>query len=294
MEYAKFAAAERAEAQDMCKKIQMSLQNAISGYNKAYNQNLDTNDNTIFGGEKATFQDRNKEASVSVNWDKDFSNKNAGQNESKIYEDYQSMQSLNQQTYITSAEDFYQQFQQMQQQDAINSIIVPLKEEYVKAYGLWMQWTRYINVLVHTYGDDGLTWEVVINSNNSSDSKSIIKQFLKNKLGIKDSQTADSYQSKNAINVITARVKVLSYPIGKTTYVLVKDINSASYYALPYFSDIEGVQITKEMPLNISISRDMIKSTSSTKDGKKVNILSPNIMNNISLIKDNNNQAAQI
>jgi hypothetical protein len=271
MEYAKFAAAERMEAQELCKKLQQSLQNAISAYNKAYSQDLDTQNTKFFGDMEAKFQDRGKEDSVLVDWDRDFSNVNAGQNESRVYEN--SAKDLNQSTQIVPATNFLAQFKGMGVSEAMTRVIFPLRKKYTEAYGLWMQWTRYINVLVHAYGQEGLTWDAVINSNNMSNTESMVKTFMRDKLGIKTGRDVNSYTGKNKASKLTVRVKSTSYMMGKVAYTLLKDDSSPKYYAIPQFTRIGSVILTKEMPLNLNIRPSMIKKEIPTQDGKTVYLL---------------------
>lgn len=285
MEYAKFAAAERAEAQEMCKKIQQSLQNAIAAYNKAYGQNLDTQNSKVFGDMEAKFQDRGKEDSVMVDWDRDFSNINAGQNESRIYES--ETEQLNKNTSVVPAANFLTQFKQMGENEAINNIIFPLRKEYTQAYGLWMQWTRYINVLVHAYGKDGITWEAVINSNNMSNTEGMIKKFMSDKLGIKTANDVNSYSGKNKESKLTVRVKSLNYKMGKKYYTLFKDVSSQKYYAVPQISMIGNTRLQQEMPLSMNIRPNMILKEIPTEDGKTICLLGQNVLQYIKPIMNN-------
>lgn len=286
MEYAKFASAERNEAQELCKKLQQNLQNAISAFNKEYGQDLDTQNQQIFGGMETTFQDRGKTDRVSVDWDKDFSSVNAGQNESRIYES--EIGDLNKKTSIISPSQFLSQMEAIDENEAIQSIIFPLRKEYTDAYGLWMQWTRYINVLVHAYEKQGLTWDVVINSYKESNPKDIVKDFIKNKLGVATNNDINSYKGKNKENRLVVRVKSTNYMLGKTPYTLLKDDASPKYYALPQFTSIKGVVLTKEMPLNFTFKTNMVKRTLPTQDGKTVYLLSQEAINYISPIMSGN------
>ena len=286
MEYAKFASAERNEAQELCKKLQQNLQNAISAFNKEYGQDLDTQNQQIFGGMETTFQDRGKTDRVSVDWDKDFSSVNAGQNESRIYES--EIGDLNKKTSIISPSQFLSQMEAIDENEAIQSIIFPLRKEYTDAYGLWMQWTRYINVLVHAYGKQGLTWDVVINSYKESNPKDIVKDFIKNKLGVATNNDINSYKGKNKENRLVVRVKSTNYMLGKTPYTLLKDDTSPKYYALPQFTSIKGVVLTKEMPLNFNFKTNMVKRTLPTQDGKTVYLLSQEAINYIFPIMSGN------
>lgn len=276
MEYAKFAAAERVEAQELCKKLQQNIQNAIAAYNKAYKGTIDTQNNSFFGNTQAKFQDRGKMDSVTVDWDKDFTNKNAGQNESKIYESEAG--DLNAKTFVISANDYFNEFQKIGASEAFYNVIDPLKGEYVDAYGLWMQWTRYINVLVHTYGEEGLTWDAVINSNNMSNVESMVKTFMKDKLGIKTGGDVNTYSGGNKELKMTVRVKSTNYVIGKIAYTLLKDDSSPKYYAAPQFTVINSTRIQQEMPLTMVIKPDMIKREIPTKDGKTVYLLSNDVL----------------
>lgn len=285
MEYAKFAAAERMESQELCKKLQQSLQNAISAYNKAYKQDLDTQNTEYFGDMEATFQDRGKEDSVLVDWDRDFSNVNAGQNESRVYEN--SAKDLNQSTQIVPATDFLAQFKGMKENEAMTSVIFPLRKKYTEAYGLWMQWTRYINVLVHAYGQEGLTWDAVINSNNMSNTESMIKTFMRDKLGIKTGRDVNSYTGKNKASKLTVRVKSTNYTMGKVAYTLLKDDSSPKYYAIPQFTQIGNINLTKEMPLNLNIRPSMIKKEIPTQDGKTVYLLTQQAQGYVKPIMNN-------
>ena len=286
MEYAKFASAERNEAQELCKKLQQNLQNAISAFNKEYGQNLDTQNQQIFGGMETTFQDRGKTDRVSVDWDKDFSSVNAGQNESRIYES--EIGDLNKKTSIIPPSQFLSQMEAIDENEAIQSIIFPLRKEYTDAYGLWMQWTRYINVLVHAYEKQGLTWDVVINSYKESNPKDIVKDFIKNKLGVATNNDINSYKGKNKENRLVVRVKSTNYMLGKTPYTLLKDDTSPKYYALPQFTSIKGVVLTKEMPLNFNFKTNMVKRTLPTQDGKTVYLLSQEAINYIFPIMSGN------
>lgn len=286
MEYAKFASAERNEAQELCKKLQQNLQNAISAFNKEYGQDLDTQNQQIFGGMETTFQDRGKTDRVSVDWDKDFSSVNAGQNESRIYES--EIGDLNKKTSIISPSQFLSQMEAIDENEAIQSIIFPLRKEYTDAYGLWMQWTRYINVLVHAYEKQGLTWDVVINSYKESNPKDIVKDFIKNKLGVATNNDINSYKGKNKENRLIVRVKSTNYMLGKTPYTLLKDDTSPKYYALPQFTSIKGVVLTKEMPLNFNFKTNMVKRTLPTQDGKTVYLLSQEAINYIFPIMSGN------
>ena len=263
MEYAKFAAAERMEAQELCKKLQQSLQNAISAYNKQYKQDLDTQNTKYFGDMEATFQDRGKEDSVLVDWDRDFSNVNAGQNESRIYEN--SAKDLNQSTQIVPATDFLVQFKGMKKNEAMTSI----------------------NVLVHAYGQEGLTWDAVINSNNMSNAESMIKTFMRDKLGIKTGGDVNSYTGKNKASKLTVRVKSTNYMMGKVAYTLLKDDSSPKYYAIPQFTRIGNVNLTKEMPLNLNIRPSMIKKEIPTQDGKTVYLLTQQAQGYVKPIMNN-------
>lgn len=298
MEYAKFAAAERTEAQDMCRKIQENIQNAIAAYNQKFDKDLDTSDTSVFGNETAEFQDRGQTQNVNVDWDKDFTNVNAGQNESRIYEAFNSAEDANRQVTIKSAQDFLTDFQNITEQEALQ-LIQELKQQYKEAYGLWMQWTRYINVLVHMYGKMGLTWEVVINSNNSSNTKSIIKNFLQQKFGI-GMDVNDYKPNNNGVSNLILRVKVLKYsykaPGQKRAqdYVIFRDTKRNTYYGAPITKKfngkklIDGTQIQKEMPVSIVLTRNMLTGqTFDTSSGQTVNILNDKGIKSIKSTQNN-------
>ena len=302
MEYARFAAAERTEAQDMCRKLQENIQNAIAAYNQKFDKELDTTDMSVFGNETAEFQDRGQTQQVNVDWDRDFSNINAGQNESRIYEAFNSAEELNKQTKTVDAQNYLNQFQQMQEPQALQ-VIQELKDKYKEAYGLWMQWTRYINVLVHAFKNYGLTWEAVINSNKNTDTKSLIKSFIKQKLNIVDSDDVNSYQpnTKNATySQLSVRIKSLDYPISNggnnnnvQYYVLLKDVKNGTFYAIPKFTEIKNgqngtVPIQKEMPLTLSLKPMSIVGQKRSQDGKTIKLLNQNAAHMLTLMKKGN------
>lgn len=294
MEYAKFAAAERAEAQDMCRKIQQNLQNAIAAYNQKFNKDLDTSDGSVFGNETAEFQDRGQTQNVNVDWDRDFTNVNAGQNESRLYEDYNSAEDANRAVQILDTQHFVNKFAQMQEDQALQAI-EELKKQYKEAYGLWMQWTRYINVLVHIWNKEGLTWEVVINSNKNADTKSMIKNFLQQKLGI--GEDGSDYQPSNQSqqnNILNLRVSVLDYPVVETVqqqmrngstrnvkqqvhYILFKDPKKKIYYAAPKNNNLIQFSLNKEMPITLNFNKNMLTGKKiPTQDGKTIYVLNNN------------------
>ena len=228
MKYAKFAAAKRSESQNLCKILQTNIQNAISAYNKQFNTDLDTTDQDTFGHTTAQYQDRGQQKNIDVDFNKDFTNINTGQNESKNINT--NLITEAQQPTIKSAQEYLQDFSNMSQANALE-IIKQLKTTYSQEYGIWFQWTRYINVLVHKFSKFGLTWEMVINSNRSSSTQSFIQAFMKEKFGL-ESGNINDYQGKNETFEVTTRVKRLDYPLNKSTYVLFKDDNSPNYYGV--------------------------------------------------------------
>ena len=303
MEYAKFAAAERTEAQDMCRKIQENIQNAIAAYNQKFDKDLDTSDTSVFGNETAEFQDRGQTQNVNVDWDKDFTNVNAGQNESRIYEAFNSAEDANRQVTVKSAQDFLTDFQNITEQEALQ-LIQELKQQYKEAYGLWMQWTRYINVLVHMYGKMGLTWEVVINSNKSSNTKSIIKNFLQQKFGI--NMDADGYQPQKSkqYNILNLRVSVVNYPLNikvqqnqngtpktitkNADCLLLKDTKTKTYYAIDKDNFTQQLTFNKEQPFTLNLKNDMFTGqTVKDPNGKIIKILNKNAANGLKPVNNN-------
>ena len=73
-----------------------------------------------------------------------------------------------------------------------------------------------------------------------------------------------------------------------STKTLLKDDTSPKYYALPQFTNIKGVTLTKEMPLNFNFKTNMVKRTLPTQDGKTVYLLSQEAINYISPIMSGN------
>jgi hypothetical protein len=296
MKYGKYAAAERAIAQNKCKIIQTNIQNAIAAYNKQFNQELDTNDQNTFGYTTAQYQDRGQQKDVDVDFDRDFTNINAGQNES--LNNNTNLITEAQEPTIKSAQDFLQDFSNMSQQEALQVIEV-LKQSYSTEYGVWFQWTRYINVLVQKFSKFGLTWEMVINSNKTSSAQSIISSFLKEKFGIESGDNVNDYQGKNETLKITARVKSLNY---NQKYILFKDENSPSYYCLrndifkdpqgktkqPYLKDESGKEeyLTKECRVQIFVSPKLKGKTFKSTNGYQVQQLLDIAVNKMLYIAD--------
>jgi hypothetical protein len=116
----------------------------------------------------------------------------------------------------------------------------------------------------------------------------VVKDFIKNKLGVATNNDINSYKGKNKENRLVVRVKSTNYMLGKTPYTLLKDDTSPKYYALPQFTSIKGVVLTKEMPLNFTFKTNMVKRTLPTQDGKTVYLLSQEAINYISPIMSGN------
>lgn len=299
MKYGKYAAAERAIAQNKCKIIQTNIQNAIAAYNKQFNQELDTNDQNTFGYTTAQYQDRGQQKDVDVDFDRDFTNINAGQNES--FNNNTNLITEAQEPTIKSAQDFLQDFSNMSQQEALQVIEV-LKQSYSTEYGVWFQWTRYINVLVQKFSKFGLTWEMVINSNKTSSAQSIISSFLKEKFGIESGDNVNDYQGKNETLKITARVKSLNYKAGNKTYILFKDENSPTYYGVqtsafgsyvsgsltPTLKDENGIpsQLSNECKVQLFVSPNLKWKNFTAQNGYKIIALRDAAVNKMLYISD--------
>ena len=111
-----------------------------------------------------------------------------------------------------------------------------------------------------------------------SNVESMVKTFMKDKLGIKTGGDVKTYSGGNKEIKMTVRVKSTNYIIGKIAYTLLKDDSSPKYYAAPQFTVINSTRIQQEMPLTMVIKPDMIKREIPTKDGKIVYLLSNDVL----------------
>lgn len=312
MEYAKYAAAQRAMAQDSCKKLQKNIHNAIVGFNKAFPKNQIDSMELNQGMQQATYQDRGQQKNVDVDFDKDFNNINAGQNESRrnkktISEalDSSQQQQIKQLSEIKTPAEFFNVFSNSNIDDAKNQIDA-LKEAYRLAYGEWMEWTRYINVLVHKFEKYGMTWDMVIKSNMQSKPMSIISAFAKKYFNIPETNNINDYQGKNETTEATLRVKSLDYPINQgqkvIKYILFRDEKNGNYYAIKKnggktkMVDANGnsIPFVNGMPVTASISPNLISGQKLSSNGYKINILVDGTINRIRPIMDNSGNVVEI
>ena len=186
-------------------------------------------------------------------------------------------------------------------EDQALQVIQELKESYKQAYGLWMQWTRYINVLVHIWGKQGITWEVVINSNRNSDTKSFIKNFVKEKLGLNgDDSDYQPQTNKQQPNVLSLRVSVVNYPLkikvqqNQTTItkdancLLLKDTKTKTYYAIDKDNFTNPLMFNKEQPFTLNFKNTMLTGqTIKDPNGKVIKILNKNAANVLKPVSNN-------
>ena len=212
MKYARYAAAERVSAQEICLNVQQNLKNAMNAWNLQY-PNEKYNWETIIqlinnnGGEtKAKFQDRGQEQHVDANYDMNFTDKNAGKNEStnkgKLTEsnDYDKI--------VKSVGEFKHYFS-LDHDEGLETL-VGLGQTYIQSYGLWMKWTRYVNVLVQKFQKYGITWERVISANTKFGVKNTLITFANELFGtqipLDDKEQQQEYRGNSQGQKIYLRV----------------------------------------------------------------------------------------
>lgn len=244
MKYARYAAAERVSAQEICLNVQQNLKNAMNAWNQSFPQekfNWETLLNTIQnqGGEtKAKFQDRGQEQQVDANYDMNFTDKNAGRNEStnkgKLTEsnDYDKT--------VKSVGEFKTDFSS--DHDEGLKTLVGLGQAYIQSYGLWMKWTRYVNVLVHKFQKYGITWERVISANTKFGVKNTLITFANELFGtqipLDDKEQQQEYRGNSQTQNITLRVIERHWMTGnphsrnRKEYVLLQQEKTNIYFAI--------------------------------------------------------------
>ena len=206
MKYARYAAAERVNAQQICLNIQQNLKNAMNAWNQAYStekynwETLLTALKNAGMQDKAQFQDRGQQQTIDADIDKNFTDKNVGQNEDikrgSLLEASQYEKS------IKGVGEFKQDFLN-DKQEGLGELL-GLANAYVQSYGIWMQWTRYINVLVHKFQKYGVTWERVIASNTKFGVKNTLITFANELFGtnmsLEDLDNKEEYRGKKPNN----------------------------------------------------------------------------------------------
>ena len=236
LEYAKYAAAERAVAQKDCLTLQQNIKNAIIAYNLVFNeQKTWENVQGELHGQKAKFHDRGKQETVDVDFGRNFNDLNTGQNENrkhgKLVEASQPSQQL------LSVDEYKRQFQGKSSDEAWEEI-KGIGMAYISVYGTWFQWTRYINVLVYKYKKFGLTWDAVMKSNTTNGRDSIINAFKSKYFG----ENETGYQGKQSKNRRTNEVAtcvVINDNYSFTTaqnadrYIVLQDKKDNAFYAIP-------------------------------------------------------------
>lgn len=245
MKYARYAAAERVNAQQICLNIQQNLKNAMNAWNLVYTgetydwQTLLNTINNQGGQTKARFKDRGQTQQIDVDFDKNLTDKNAGQNESIYHGDL--LEATDYDKTIKSVAEFKTDFQQ--DKAGGEQVLVGLGEAYVKSYGVWMQWTRYINVLVHKFQKYGVTWERVIHSNNEFGVKNTLITFANELFGTKiplqGLDGEEEYQGKSQTKEIILRLVANNWGTGAkygrykgTSYTLLQQEKTNNFFAL--------------------------------------------------------------
>lgn len=250
MKYARYAAAERVNAQQICQNVQQNLKNAINAWNQAFpSDRLDwpTLVNYIRtqegdGQEKAQFQDRGETQQVDADFNMNFTDKNAGKNEGKNGKNLVEAQG-NYEKEVKSVGEYKILFQG--DKDGGEKELIGLAQVYIQSYGLWMQWTRYINVLVHNYQKWGVTWERVINANNDFGVKNTLITFanelFKTNIPLDDPDKKDEYRGNSQTQKIILRVVAPKWYYGaasqknKKSYILFQQEKTNHYFAVePY------------------------------------------------------------
>ena len=282
MKYARYAAAERVNAQQICLNIQQNLKNAMVAWNQLFTKTpynyeeynweklLNLIEKQQAGSSKAKFQDRGQNQEVDVDIDKNFTDKNVGQNESIEHgmlleaagDDYKNV--------VKSVADFKTEFQQDPNQ-ALTELVY-IGQAYIQSYGLWMQWTRYINVLVHKFHKYGVTWERVINANNGFGVKNTLITFANELFGTKipleDRDGNDEYVGKYQKQQIVLRVVEPNWG-GK--YTLFQQTKTNAYFATPLLSFV-----SKDDGYYLNYSANLISQNfKDKKTNKMIYILKP-------------------
>lgn len=303
MQYAKYAAAERTQSQEICRNLQINLKNAIAAFNKAFQTRQDLDSMTKDVGQ-AQFYDRGQIKNVDTNFNRDFNNLNTGQNEASSKNGTMINEGPEERytRAIINAQDFFNEFNNFpgdktaKKQEALKVIGI-IKLAYRNEYGIWMQWTRYINVLVHKFSRFGMTWEMVINSNQSSKPQSIINAFLKKQFGIEQTNDINDYQPSQAAKELTIRVAKTRFPIGKKIYTLFQDINSPMYFALEYkkgLTSINRVRFTQGTPFKFNYSQNLTQNTANSQNGYKIIVLFDGAIKKMHPITDSNGQVQKL
>lgn len=244
--YAKYAVAERSNAQSICLNVQQNLKNAIDAWNLEYPDKEYTWEKVLSeiqsAGQstKATFDDEESQDTVEVDFDKNFTDKYVGKNESKFI-----MNSL-----LTEAETpdvsnvsktiknaaHYQAIFEKDEALGVKYLTV-LGTMYIQAYSLWMKWTRYINKIVNKFKDKGLTWESLIDYNGNIVDKAKIMgaNLLNSKLGtnIKPGMTQNTSEYQGTSSIKTLDIRVVE-PTYNRTFTLVQALLNNTYFSIPY------------------------------------------------------------
>ena len=247
MKYARYAAAERVNAQQICLNIQQNLKNAMVAWNQlnpnnTYNWQMLLNLIQGQGGDvKAKFKDRGQNQEVDVDIDKNFTDKNVGQNESIEHGRLLEAAGDDYKNVVKSVADFKIEFQQDPNQAL--TVLIYIGQAYIQSYGLWMQWTRYINVLVHKFHKYGVTWERVINANNGFGVKNTLITFANELFGTKipleDRDGNDEYQGSNQTSDVILRLVEPDWGTGARvgryagmSYILLQQDKTNNYFAV--------------------------------------------------------------
>lgn len=281
MKYARYAAAERVNAQQICLNIQQNLKNAMVAWNQIFTKtpyNLEEYNwdkllvliQSQTGKSKAKFKDRGQNQEVDVDIDKNFTDKNVGQNESIEYGRLLEAAGDDYKNVVKSVADFKTEFQQDSNQ-ALTELVY-IGQAYIQSYGLWMQWTRYINVLVHKFHKYGVTWERVINANNGFGVKNTLITFANELFGTKipleDRDGNDEYVGKYQKQQIVLRVVEPNWG-GK--YTLFQQTKTNAYFATPLLSFV-----SKDEGYYLNYSANLISQNfKDKKTNKMVYILKP-------------------
>ena len=197
------AAKNRAIAQQNCIAAQTNFNNALYAFNIVFQQDKSWNDISA-ANKKTSFKVQNGGTEeVAVQADRDFTDRYTGQNESKRAKTVLK-EAFNGQIETKSREDYQHEFMQQQNEAAAWAVVEAAAQLYKQQYGIWMQWTRYINVLVHKFKSYGLTWEYALSPHTKVSSMAgDAIQKIKTSMGFQPSQRNDSpYQPQNASQTI--------------------------------------------------------------------------------------------